>query len=904
MKYKWIELHNYMGFYQGMGLTHIKVDFTKCRSNKIIIRGDNGSGKSTLMEAIDVHPDSNDKFMEKVEARKIICISDRGTDYIIRYIHPILPSGDRGTTKGYISKVINGQMVELNPNGNISSCKDILYDEFMLDANFMALSKLSTEDRGLVDKKPSERKKFVNNIISALETYNNINKTLNKRSSNLNAMMKSITSKINNIGDENLVMLNLQNIETRLTDVTARRNSLMEQIGILKNKMYEINEILNSNNYAETIKEIKVLEKSEAALDNVISSSLAKLNMSGARCDIDNLIVYINERIIKLEMEIQSKEQKIPDLLAKRNAEHITLKEKTEQLQTLQSEYNYIDIKESLRILNAKKAECELVFDKMGHLNISLITREEFDTAMESLFYINESTVNLTSSCSSEDFEHAYYHISDIRKAMIALPAMRRERDELNNQCTNLKMSIMTFDNAKGIISALDNRPSNCKIDDCPYIKSAIETNKQYPEEEYIRLHNEYSEKDSYLKVLCDSIEETEKYSAIVTGIDSIDRELRSKFKLISKLPLNPNFMDTFFERVIYNDQFDDIAKLYPFIDCGNMIEEYKVTCDTLHKFEVESKLYESKNAIIESILKDIEELSNNTNEISNIIDITNTEILNAKGELLSNSTAKSKLESINTMIKVDLKEITDKLNTLRNIESSMSSNIEILSQAQDDLNKLHSLMGSIDAEERQINAERDNLKHSAILIQQYKRELEEYQTDFTRIEKVRYYSAPTTGIQTLFMEIYMNKVVNIANSLLANIFNGEFTILPFIINDSEFRIPCIGNALKHDDISSMSTAQKAMISMIISFSILYNSSTKYNIIKLDEIDGGLDTNSRTNFIRLLEQLMDMLTCEQCFIVSHNTELNAANADVIIMGNKNIHMYNEGNVIWSYNDAA
>ena len=133
MKYKWIELYGYAGIYNGMGLNHIKIDFTKCKTNKIIIRGSNGSGKSTIMKAISPNPDSNDTFIPNMEARKNICLIYNEIEYIIRYIHPITSTG-RGTTKGYISKMINGQLTELNPNGNISSCKDLVYEEFGMDS--------------------------------------------------------------------------------------------------------------------------------------------------------------------------------------------------------------------------------------------------------------------------------------------------------------------------------------------------------------------------------------------------------------------------------------------------------------------------------------------------------------------------------------------------------------------------------------------------------------------------------------------------------------------------------------------------------------------------------------------------------------------------------------------------
>lgn len=170
----------------------------------------------------------------------------------------------------------------------------------------------------------------------------------------------------------------------------------------------------------------------------------------------------------------------------------------------------------------------------------------------------------------------------------------------------------------------------------------------------------------------------------------------------------------------------------------------------------------------------------------------------------------------------------------------------------------------------------------------------------YSKLDKIKYYSSPSTGIQTLFMELYMNKIISISNDLLGYLFNGEYMLQRFIINDSEFRIPCVSDRLMHDDISSMSTAQKSMISMILSFALLHQSSTKFNIIKLDEIDGALDTSNREYFTTLLDNLMRLLNCEQCFIVSHNNELNSYNCDLIILRNDTNENY-AGNVIWKYN---
>lgn len=145
-----------------------------------------------------------------------------------------------------------------------------------------------------------------------------------------------------------------------------------------------------------------------------------------------------------------------------------------------------------------------------------------------------------------------------------------------------------------------------------------------------------------------------------------------------------------------------------------------------------------------------------------------------------------------------------------------------------------------------------------------------------------------------------MNPTLNMANDLLKLIFDGEFVLSKYIINEDEFRIPCIGDGLPHDDISSMSTSQVCMISMIISFVILFQSSSRYNIPELDEIDAGLDTINRLNFITLLNKLMDIFNVEQSIVISHNNEINIDQCDIIQLKMHNQDMINAGNVIFKY----
>ena len=897
MKYQWIELQNYAGIYNGMRLNQIKIDFTKCKTNKILIRGDNGSGKSTLMSAINVNPDSNDKFIPNAEARKNLCILDNGIEYIIRYIHPVTNSG-RGTTKGYISKNVNGQMVELNPNGNISSCKDILYQEFNLDSNFMALSQLSSEDRGLVDRKPAERKKLLNGILSTLDTYNNIYKTLNKKASIFRSTTNSLAYKIDSIGDETTLQLNLKSVENRINSLEAKKNELIESSAAIKVEINKFLEILKVNNYDIIVSELSEVKNTVKSLDKSIKNIMDKYGISDIS-KVDAFIKHIEADCIRLESDMDNDRKQLPLLLAQRESECKELEDKTAKLNALQSDYNYLDIKNAKQEAENIVNDYDKVFNEMGLRNIDLITKSEFDSAIEALEYLQSIGNALIANY---DIDLVKLCVNNRNRINEDIAKLKSEKDALSNakqELSDLEKKAYEFDSMRNIANALINRPNECKIDNCYFIKEALEANNKYPESEYNKLQMDIGGIKEYISDTTDHIEFAEECSEIVKQIDIINRELQSKMRFISKLPVRQDFAETFLIRLVNNDPFNDIARLYKYIDCGNMIEEYKVAKQNLHNFEVEFKIYESKNEMIESIISSIDILNSKTNALANDINNMNDKIKKSEIELSNMKNVKDKVDLLYHKINDDYIPSKSREEELINIKNSLENNNIEINKLQTELVNINNMLGSINNDIKRETETRDDLKHQSQLLVEYKHEYDIYMKKYTKIEKIKYYASPNTGIQTVFMELYMNKIIAIANDLLSLLFEGEFTLQPFIINEGEFRIPCMGSGLMHDDISSMSTAQRCMISMILSFSLLYQSSTKYNVIKLDELDGFLDTNNRGYFLTLLDKLMNLLRCEQCFIISHNNELAAYNCDIILLKSNDV-VIDGGNIIWKY----
>ena len=897
MRYKWIELYGYAGFYNGMGLSQIKIDFTMCKTNKIIIRGGNGSGKSTLINAISPIRDSNDCFIANTEARKNICIINNGIEYIIRYIHPVTNSG-RGTTKGYISKLINNEFVELNPNGNISSCENIIYEEFKLDSSFMSLSKLSSENRGLVDNKPVERKRLINSIINILDTYNGIYKNLSKKSSALKQMINSLTYKIDYIGSEVQLNAKLQNIENKLIELNEENDKTIEAIAAVNIKISDYINILRDNNYDAVVTELKDITSHNNILRNQILKQCNELNIDDMN-SLDSFFNYLDKQIGIYESNIDSLKQQSLLLLTQRDSEYKELQNKRSKLDSLQSEYNYLDIKKAMNESKAIVSKYNDLFNQIGLMNINMITKSEYDLAMESIKHLKELAQTLTSNYSVDVIDYVINNMNIVSACISDIPNLNNTLNDLKYKSSNVNTEIAIYESKKELINELSNRPKDCSIDDCPYIKSALDASKQYPESKYNQLQSLSISLAEDIKDTEDKINLYNKYKEIFNYVAIINSELNSKMKFISKLPVRSDFKESFLNRIISFDSFSDIDNLYKYVDCGNIIEEYKVAQEQLKKYESEYRIYEAKNDIIDSIIKDVESLIAKTDKLAKDIEVINNNILEKQNKLDDFKSAKTKVGELLSKLRNDLKPSEARESELTKLKQALDINSIEINKLQSELAKLNTNLGSVKMDIDKLTKDRDSIKYSLILLSDYKLELQKYSDKYNKIEKIKYYSSPSTGIQTLFMQLYMNKILSTANNLLSLLFDGEFVLQPFIINENEFRIPCLGSGLLHDDISSMSTAQKCMISMILSFSILYQSSTDYNVIMLDEIDSGLDTMNRGYFIELLDKLMSMLHCEQCFMISHNNELNTSACDLIVLKNSSNEIY-QGNIIWQY----
>ena len=897
MRIEFIALDNYIGIFNGTGKRHIEFNFTQCK-NVIAIRGFNGSGKSTLMRTLNPFPDSNEMLIPGLEAHKRIIYLKNEFRYIIDIIYPIKNNGERATSKVSILKLnwSTGEQWAINPNGNVSEAKELIMNEFELDNNYITLSQLSSEDRGLADKRPAERKKFVNDILSDLTAYNSMYKILTKKSSTLKALTNSINMKIdrilngrslNNLKDE------LAMIEKKLKSEELEREEILQEIGALDflivNKKKDLEEYDNNiikknalNKVIETISSDIVTMRGSyfySAQGNKIVDDL------GNPYENPNLLDSINaiKRNISTEkISYQVKfENDVNEVKKLRNI-NSEIKDKIDKIRmqlSILTDNNAQDPEEFIKSFKENLDSRNEILDEINKRNASKlfesnITIEKLDMMKAQLDYImNRININLPIYDTPDGYSVNIDKVNaKIKNSEIARDKIVKKLLQINNISEDLINSKI---------------PKDCKIKDCPMrlaIEKAKKDNHQIQELNKIldAYDNTIKESKQYIEDLSiryrESLSRSEllthynSFSDIILTLLNFDTNTKSNFDSItSKVWEDPD---------LYNRTVSML--IYKYIDIFNMKAQYEALQTTyintvdlytkiINKVDQIKELKENENILVRGYEKNDAELiklENSCNEYNGYIVNINAK-LDILDKLLPLATAlKEKHDSL-----VQVTEIIEKAKeNIESVKDNMNHRAKLIAES-------NSFADSIEKLRIYYNNTNQDFRMAA----EYINELTQYNNTYQKIETVKKFTSPTTGIQTLFMEAYMNNVLIVANQLLQLMFNGQFILQPFVINESEFRIPCAGNGYLNDDISSMSTSQICIISMIISFAMLYNSSSCYNILKLDEIDGGLDTNNRLHFISMLNQVMAIMKCEQCFIISHNSELETGEISTIQM---------------------
>lgn len=877
MRITYIRLENYIGIYNGRGDEVLEIDLSQNVNPIVIIRGTNGSGKSTLLKSLTPINDDSNAIVPGVTGRKVIRYLHNGITYEIEYVHPIDKEGKRKQTRGQVYKYGPNGKEELNPTWNVSSAKDIIYSLFNLDSNFLALSQLSSEDRGLADKRPAERKSFVSSIISGIEAYNAMYKIISKKHSMYKSLIQSLTAKINRIGNKEDLDLRYNTITKQVSQAISDRDASIQRIAMLRAKLDENNAEKLLEEYTKIRDKYELNKKERVLLTNSLSQYYK--DRTANIYTVEERAKFIRDE----EMELSENKAKLPQW--------------EESFKTASNEYSSCELKiaDINTEINKKKSRLETFIDadfseeELGRYNDAVVNlkaiendiakldyridnKSEYDRLKELFDMMNNFSYAIMDRyefITREDVDTLVTRNSSFYESTLA--TITKEIEACTKERISTEADIGFYESLVDKTKNLELKPKDCKFTDCVFIVEAIEAEKKKPKDALVKLSAKLKKLEEELKELNDNLHLTNEAKSFMDKLEALQVVFESNTSYLSKIGAD-GIWKGFIESITNNTTAKFLEEyIYRATNSYNLLEAKESVSKIVDSLKESAIKYNANKTIIDEINGDIERMEAERKGYEIDLNIAyekmgNYSALRDEYDCLIRE-AETNLPHLDKIQEIDLEmrelekkadESKAKRDLIKELNAKILEESAIAERCKDNYNELI--------------AQRDDIAHNKILIDEYHKEMQEYTDNYERIEAIKYYVSPNTGIQTIFIGAYMNDIMVKANELASCIFGGEFVIQPFVINETEFRIPCLGSGLMNDDISSMSTSQICMLSMIISFAILANASTDYNILKLDEIDGGLDTENRIQFITLLGNLISMVGCEQCFLISHNME--------------------------------
>lgn len=890
-----LRLENYIGIYNGMGLSSIEIDFSKCIHKVLIIKGDNGTGKSTIFKALTPLADSSiDYIPDKTAIKEIAYETDFQTILNIKY-ESIVKDGIRRPTKCYLNRLNpDGSIENLNPSNNITTAKEVIYDILGIDDNFITLSQLSANKKGLGGLKPSERKRYVNSIISSLAAFNSIHKLITTKSTVLKSIIDSYITKLSQIGNIAIVEDAIKKDTVALQELDNKKNGLISEIATIK---AELSRLDSSGNF----------------LDDYNNLSMRKIILEKEIRDLPDIEEYSEEKLIQYEKDM-AKYEANEEMLSSRAKELLDEESKinnniTELTIKLDSLYN----KEHMDDLNSKiestKKELESYkpyfhlfktykdISEQDYETVKLVI-EKFNSTVENIFQTYSETVRKESMNSLRTgkkeviLDHTEI-LSGLEKQLEDLRTEKRDVEFLNNRSKDY-----------------NKIPDDCNHkSDCPFIKDVVEAkNALRSRQSLYSLSTKINSTLDAIESAKNLAEENMIKTQCLYEMKSILEYIQSMSKIIRKFP-GTESLDSI--NSLYHNiengirlNFESVDKYQEFKNISTIVLALE---EDLHSYESAKEKLISANAEIrilqEKIDTDLKNLSTiRDSKLSIFAEIEKIRSNKMEIEMVLDSIRYAKIN------KAKFEEVSVELNEITNKIESMEKNTVLIKDLTDKLNRRASELSALqNTDLPALNKAIEENKYRMVLFEQYTRDSQEYAAKYNEVQMIKKYTS-IHGIQTVYMSVFMNSILNTTNTLLRLLFGGRFALQPFIINENEFNIPCADSEGRvREDISLMSDSQLSMISMLISFVLLRNSSNRYNIIKLDEVDDNLDSMNRIQFSILIEQIMNDLGFDQCLIISHNNELDLSNTDIVILKMESQEMidslYNSGgNIVFSYNE--
>ena len=873
-----IVLKNFIGIKSGLGKNELSLDISKLEDKNIIcILGDNGTGKTTLSSVLHPLPGTTDKrnkfiIEDKEGLKKIYYDRSDGCKYECKLVYT--PSKTGHNTKGYIKKINkDGESVELNPNGNISSYKDAVFDELGCTEATLKLANQNDVCKGHVDMTSTERKVNMSTFLPE-DIYSDYFAIVDKVYRDMKTRVNILVEAIGKMHDDETIKIKLEETTNEINALVAKRDKCVGKIkefetridiikkdGVIERE-HELTKTIKSNNKEiEKLKEkIRDLYLRTPQLKDIIEpmASLSK---------VLSIISNEQKKLKDTEVMISVLDNTIMELKHTRNSITDDINNREEILKDIMTDYSLSELKQLLKEYKARYKELD---SRISKLDTSL-TKNDFMIGYEIVANIRSA---ISSICENEhDLVMDVASDPNFKEQLSVLDDLYIKRNDIQNDKDSLIRSVADLNKDAELKEILNKRPHDCKIDDCPFIKNAQRW--VLIEKEIVHYNDEIDKLDKKLNKTNNKIIELEKKAAIYNSIVNLWKYIETNMTVISKLPNNKKYSS--FEALLKavskgGNNLSDCDDFESFIEVLEFQDEYKelhykkipMVENEIHILETQGKIItNSKDELVSlknRLKKTEEQIDENNSKLSEFKDKFN-EITSLIETLEKFHDKRSEYDELYEEIATNITELKD----LRAKLDEMDKYVEKLKEKKDKLNDIDNALNPL-------TRERELYKMEQLKIADHKQELVAIEADMFKCEIVRAsLSVKDDGIPVGALEYFMDTVRTNANALLSGAFNGKLYLEEFIINSKDFIIPYKKNGDRGMDVSFASSSERSFISLCLTLAIMEEIVSTYGIAILDEIDRGFSSDSKYKFIEILGSQVKRAGISQVFMVTHNS---------------------------------
>jgi DNA repair exonuclease SbcCD ATPase subunit len=877
---KKIIAENFIGIKKGIKKDKLEVNFIE--DGFIVISGENGSGKSVLMRLLTPYAEDKEELIDTGEtnasgkpiyipASKILFIEHQGKDYRITHTYSKL-----GNKKSFFTDISGDEEVELNPNGNYTSFKEVAENILGIsESTYKRMIITNTALNSFLDLSSTERKKNLLNDVEVQEYIDYYNKAVEIRKADkrqIEYMMKLI----NDIGDEKELNNSIKTLEEKINALANQKIELEKKLektnGELAVITSRIQDILPDNtefnSYISSLKNERLAKERQL---NTLIDQAKKLNIETE--SINSVLEEKNKTLQAYKDYLYALQNKLSEAYEKAQEQN-NIKNLIQEVSQINAHIKHFD---------NEIERCNEAIKKLTEDFGSSDEKDAIDAAEHKIVYYSKVQSKL------EDFlnqlQPVYSVISNLTKEQIDVLNNPNIYVSLSEQEQRLRKKLETNSSLSNVLNIIVSDKEIC---------NSICTKEE--------CHNRFNEMHN--KILENSPDNTESIDFLKNELEKISERVR-EFSLVYKFynstyknikPLESeinNFIKEVWGVNAFSFQMDNkesYTLLYnalntvrdvinketrnkeAYIQFGKQLADYN---NQIRRFETEKAKYaeqleEKKNAILELLNgKTAEQLQVEIEEVQKTIKETKELITKTERSIDYTSKEISVIESLRELdaIKERIEHIDSELEKLQELGSKYETTYELSTTYNNNLKEIENYISSYNDEIYSIKAKINNKK-------EYLDNYNKLVKDYNLLEDIIFALHPTKGIPSKLVNEILYRLEASCNHIFSKYFNEKFSI-NFINNEKELDVLVTstysGITSRYDN---MSAGERSIVKLALSIAIsLEKLESRLGAIFMDEIDSFLDADNRNSFELLLDSLKSDYNIQQVFIISHNVDL-------------------------------